>query len=106
MSALFISAAAFSCAKYVRANLGSRDQFPHKHLHAMDSEFLRIKAVKQERVLHESFQHESAMKFVTLTTTRGKKWRFRWKASAIEKISGHLKDEYFSDVSRTAVAQE
>ena len=71
MSALFISAPVFSRAKYVRAYLGSRDQFPRKHLHAMDSEVLKIKAGKQGRELHESFQLESAIKFVTLTTARG-----------------------------------
>ena len=73
MSALFISAPAFSRGKNVRANLGTRDQFPREHLHAMDSEVLRIKAGKQGRELHESFQLESAMKFVTFTTARGKK---------------------------------
>ena len=73
MSALFISAPAFSRGKNVRANLGTRDQFPREDLHAMDSEVLRIKAGKQGRELHESFQLESAMKFVTFTTARGKK---------------------------------
>ena len=34
------------------------------------------------------------------------KRRFRWKASATEKLHGHLMDGYFGDVSRTAVGQE
>ena len=38
------------------------------------------------------------------TTARGKR-RFRWKASAIEKLHGHLMDRYRGDVSRTAGAQ-
>ena len=39
------------------------------------------------------------------TAARGKR-RFRWKASAIEKLHGHLMDGYRGDVSRTAGAQE
>ena len=34
------------------------------------------------------------------------KRRFRWKASATEKLHGHLVNGYFGDVSRTAVAQQ
>ena len=47
MSARFISAPAFSRAKNVLANLGSRDQFPREHLRAMNSVVLSMKAGKQ-----------------------------------------------------------
>ena len=68
MSALFISA--FSRAKNVPANLGSREHFPREYLHAMDSEILGIDAEKQRREKHDRFYFESAMKFIMFTTAR------------------------------------
>ena len=54
VSTIYLRSGVFT-RKNCPANLGFCDQFPREHLHAKDSEVLRIEAGMQGRELHDSF---------------------------------------------------